>query len=631
MSAVLTELRIAGLGVIDEAVLEPHPGFTVVTGETGAGKTMVVTALGLLAGGRGDAGRVRVGASRAVVEARVSGPLAAGPARVLDSVGGSPDDDGSTILVRSVGADGRSRAHIGGRSAPLGALVEITDSLIAVHGQSEAISLLRGPQQRAVLDRFAGSDEELATYRGARSAWQAVLAELEDRTSHARERAQREQLLRLGVEEIAKVDPQPAEDVELVAEVRRLENSDALRAAAQASLEALTGDGSDDRLTAVSLVEGARKVLESAGDDRLTALAAQLHDVSAVLVDSASDLGGYLDQLDADPDRLEAMLSRQAVLRGLTRRYGAEVDDVLAWRDEALAELRTLDSSDEALDELRKRCAALASEVSAAAAALSKRRTTAAATLAEQATAELAHLAMGRATLHVTVSARTAAPTAPDAVKVGGRWVTAGADGVDTVEFAMVAHAGAPELPIAKGASGGELSRVMLAVEVVLAGADPVATMVFDEVDAGVGGRAATEIGRRLAMLATDHQVIVVTHLAQVAAFADRHYVVDAGPGDAVGSSAVRPVEGDARTVELARMLGGTAGSTATAHAAELLDAARRPPVSGDGSGPAAEANQAGKTGAAGAVGAAVPRVRSRPAVKAPAKSGTRAPTGRKT
>ena len=596
---MLTELRIAGLGVIDEAVLEPHPGFTVVTGETGAGKTMVVTALGLLAGGRGDAGRVRVGASRAVIEARIAGPLASAPARVLDSVGGTPDDDGSTILVRSVGADGRSRAHIGGRSAPLGALVEITDSLIAVHGQSEAISLLRGPQQRAVLDRFAGSDDELLTYRAARTGWQAAIAELHDRTSHARERAQREQLLRLGVEEINKVDPQPAEDVELVAEVRRLENSDALRAAAQGALEALTGDGSDDRPTAVTLVEGARKVLESAGDEQLSALAAQLHGVSAVLVDSAADLGGYLDQLDADPDRLEALLSRQAVLRGLTRRYGAQVDDVLAWREEALGELRTLDSSDEALDELRQRCTALGAAVAAAAAALTRRRTAAAATLAEQATAELAHLAMGRATLHVKVSARITDAATADAVKVGNRWVTAGPDGVDQVEFAMVAHQGAPELPIAKGASGGELSRVMLAVEVVLAGADPVATMVFDEVDAGVGGRAATEIGRRLAMLAADHQVIVVTHLAQVAAFADRHYVVDAGPGDAVGSSAVRAVDGDARKVELARMLGGTAGSTATAHAAELLDAARTSPQQTDGMAASVSSKATGTTVAA--------------------------------
>lgn len=612
---MLTELRIAGLGVIDEAVLEPHSGFTVVTGETGAGKTMVVTALGLLAGGRGDAARVRVGASRAVIEARVAGPLATAPARVLDSVGGTPDDDGSTILVRSVGADGRSRAHIGGRSAPLGALVEITDSLIAVHGQSEAISLLRGPQQRAVLDRFAGSEHELAGYRAARSAWQAALAELDDRTSHARERAQREQLLRLGVEEINKADPQPAEDVELVAEVRRLENSDALRAAAQGALEALTGEGSDDRPSAVTLVEGARKVLESAGDEQLSALAAQLHGVSAVVVDSAADLAGYLDQLDADPDRLEALLSRQAVLRALTRRYGAAVDDVLDWREEALGELRTLDSSDEALDELRKRCTMLGASLAAAAVALTRRRTVAAATLAEQATAELAHLAMGRATLLVKMSARTAEPAAPDAIEVGGTWVVAGVDGVDQVEFAMVAHRGAPELPIAKGASGGELSRVMLAVEVVLAGADPVATMVFDEVDAGVGGRAATEIGRRLAMLATDHQVIVVTHLAQVAAFADRHYVVDAGPGDAVGSSAVRAVDGDARKVELARMLGGTAGSTATAHAAELLDAARKPAV---GSGGTAS------TGTSVPVGTTTS---SRPAK---ARSAGRAPAGRK-
>ena len=575
MAAVLTELRIAGLGVIDDAVLEPHPGFTVVTGETGAGKTMVVTALGLLLGGRGDVGRVRTGVDRAVVEARIAGPLGTAQARVLDSVGGHTDDDGSMILVRSVGADGRSRAHIGGRSAPLGALAEITDSLIAVHGQSEAISLLRGPQQRVVLDRFAGSQDQLTAYRNARAAWQAALAELAHRTSHARERAAREHLLRLGVAEIGKVDPQPAEDVRIVDEVRRLENSDALRAAAQDSLGAVAGDGLGDQPDAVTLVEGARKMLESTGDERLESLAAQLRGVSAVLVDSASDLGAYLDELDADPDRLEALLSRQAVLRTLTRRYGAAVDDVLAWRDEALAELHGLDSSEGALDELRNRCGSLGKSVAAAAKVLTGKRRAAAQELAQRATAELAHLAMGRATLRVTVVPRSASPTAGDALQLGEAWFAAGPDGVDQVEFTMVAHPGAPELPIAKGASGGELSRVMLAVEVVLAGADPVATMVFDEVDAGVGGRAATEIGRRLALLAADHQVIVVTHLAQVAAFADRHYVVDAGPGDAVGSSAVRQVDGPDREVELARMLGGTDGATATAHAAELLHSAR--------------------------------------------------------
>ena len=575
VAAVLTELRIGGLGVIDEAVLEPHPGFTVVTGETGAGKTMVVTALGLLSGGRGDASRVRVGADRAVVEARIAGPLGTAQSSTLDSLGGSTDEDGSMILVRSVGVDGRSRAHIGGRSAPLGALAEITEALIAVHGQSEAISLLRGPQQRAVLDRFAGSDEELVSYRAARSAWQAALAELDHRTSHARERAQREQLLRLGVEEIGKVDPQPAEDVRIIADVRRLENSDALRAAAQGALEALTGDGLGDQVNAVTLVEGARKMLESAGDQRLESLAAQLHSVSAVLVDSAFDLSGYLDGLDADPDRLETLLSRQAVLRSLTRRYGAEVDDVLAWRDQAVSELAGLDSSEGALDALRQRCRTLGDAVAQAAAALTRRRTAAAQVLAQRATAELAHLAMGRAKLAVNVVGRAAESTADDAVQVGTAWLAAGPDGVDRVEFTMVAHPGAPELPVAKGASGGELSRVMLAVEVVLAGADPVATMVFDEVDAGVGGRAATEIGKRLAMLSEDHQVIVVTHLAQVAAFADRHYVVDALPGDAVGSSAVRQVAGRAREVELARMLGGTDGATATAHAAEMLSSSR--------------------------------------------------------
>ncbi len=572
MTAVLIELRISGLGVIDEAVIEPHPGLTVVTGETGAGKTMVVTALDLLTGGRGDAGRVRVGADRAVVEARVLGTeqsLAA-----VRSAGGRMDEDGSVILVRSVGADGRSRAHVGGRSAPLAVLAELTEPLVAVHGQSEAIGLLQGARQRAVLDRFAGSEPELAAYRTARSGWLAAVADLADRTAHARDRAQREQMLRLGVDEIAKVGPKPGEDVDLIAEVRRLENSDALRGSAQVARDALTGDAAE-AASAVDLVETARKLLETAGDDRLAALSVELHQVSAVLVDAAAELGGYLDDLDADPARFEELLSRQAVLRALTRRYGPDVDSVLAWRDQAERDLVGLDSSEEALAALRQACADLGTKVAAAALALTAKRTQAAVELARRATDELRFLAMGRATLRVAVTGRPAASGAVDALRIGDEQLAAGPDGVDRVEFLMTAHHGAPELPVAKGASGGELSRVMLAIEVVLAGADPVATLVFDEVDAGVGGRAATEIGRRLAMLSKSHQVIVVTHLAQVAAFADRHYVVDAGPGDAVGSSAVRSVEGRDRDAELARMLGGTEGPSARAHAADLLAAAR--------------------------------------------------------
>ncbi|HEY5878596.1 MAG TPA: DNA repair protein RecN [Nakamurella sp.] len=584
---MLQELRIMDLGVIDEAVIEPDPGFTVVTGETGAGKTMVVTALGLIGGGRGDAGRVRAGRDRASVEVRWApgagghDPSAADGAAVnavvsavVSSVGGRFDEDGSLIACRTVRADGRSRAHIGGRAVPLAALSELTESLIAVHGQSEAISLLRPGPQRAVLDRFAGLGEDLAAYRDLRARWQRLAADLADRRARARERAQREQLLRVGLAEIEAAAPRPGEDRDLVDEVRRLQNLDGLRAAAAGAHESLTGtEDAAATPTAVTLVHGAQHLLDTADDPRLGELAGQLRQASVVLADVGSELSGYLAGLDDEPGRLTRVLERQAVLRALTRRYGEDLDAVCAWARSAARELLELDSSEDRIAHLQAELDGLRREVGALAARLSGERSAAADRLGRLVTAELASLAMARATVRVRVSHRVADPADPQAVPVDLGWLVAGPDGVDQVEIVMVAHPGAPELPIAKGASGGELSRVMLALEVVLAESDPVSTMVFDEVDAGVGGRAATEIGSRLAALARTHQVIVVTHLAQVAAHADRHFVVDADSSGRIGTSNVRQVGGRDRERELARMLGGTNGPAARAHARDLLAA----------------------------------------------------------
>jgi DNA repair protein RecN (Recombination protein N) len=348
----------------------------------------------------------------------------------------------------------------------------------------------------------------------------------------------------------------------IAAEVRRQSDADALRAAATEALGALVGSldiGSvGDEPSATGLVQHAIRTLEAAPDPALSGRIGDLRGALAVLGDVGADLTRYLDDLDADPERLQSLLERQAVLRALVRKYGADVDAVLAWAREAAAELAGLDSSDEAIAALRTRAEELRVAVIAAAKSITARRTAAAARLAKAATAELAHLAMGKSRLMVAVT------PLPEL----------GADGADHVELLLAAHAGAPEIPVARGASGGELSRIMLALEVVLAGADPVSTLVFDEVDAGVGGRAATEIGSRLAALAKRHQVIVVTHLAQVAAFADRHYVVDADADGSVGASAVRAVDDQERLVELARMLGGTDGATARAHAADLRVAA---------------------------------------------------------
>ena len=591
---MLAEMRIQGLGVIDDATLELDPGLTVLTGETGAGKTMVVTGLTLLGGGRAEASRVADGAARAIVEGRFS--IDAAAQKVADEVGAEVDEDGTLIAARTVGADGRSRAHLGGRSVPIGVLSRLAEATLAVHGQNDQLRLLRPAEQRALLDRFAGPavGEPLQRYRDVRERWQAVAAELVERRDGARRLAQEADLLRHGLTEIAAVDPRPGEDTELVTQARRLAAADDLREVAQAAHVALLGAdaGADygpdygagpDLLGVLGLIGEARHRLAATDDAELAALDGRLAEALALLADVDSELTGYLDRLDADPERLAVVLSRQAELKALTRKYAADVDGVLSWADAARERLAGLDTSDEALAALAARRDALAVELAEHAAAVSAARTTAATRLAADTTAELAGLAMPDARLLVAIAPRPAGPDAPDALKVGRSTLLAGPDGVDDVELRLVAHAGAGPQPLHKGASGGELSRVMLALEVALAGADPVPTMVFDEVDAGVGGRAAVEIGRRLARLAARHQVVVVTHLPQVAAYADRHLVVDKSVVDAAGrngsaitTSRVRTLGEADRVVELARMLAGLQDTeTGRAHAGELLSAAR--------------------------------------------------------
>jgi DNA repair protein RecN (Recombination protein N) len=591
---VLAEMRIQGLGVIEDATLELHPGLTVVTGETGAGKTMVVTGLHLLGGGRAEASRVRSGASRAVVEGRFepSGHgdgVAAELARLAQDAGADLDEDGSLIAVRTVAADGRSRAHLGGRSVPVGVLSELTDALIAVHGQNEALRLLRPAEQRAVLDRFAGDAvaRPVAAYRRVRAEWLRVGAELTERRERARELAREADLLRHGLAEVSAVAPQPGEDDALHAEARRLADIDQLREAAAGAQAALTGAtdlvsgpagsggsvGDPDLPGALGLVAEARRRLQSANDPALRELEPRLAEAAAVLADAGAELSGYLQSLDADPARLDAVLLRQAELRQLTRRYAADIDGVLAWAEQASRRLTSLDTSEDALAALAARRDTLAVELAGFAAESSAARQAAATDLGKAVTAELAGLAMPQARLEVSVVQRPAGDADPHRLPVHGRPCVAGADGVDDVELRLVAHSGAPPLPVHKGASGGELSRVMLALEVVLAHADPVPTLVFDEVDAGVGGRAAVEVGRRLARLARSHQVVVVTHLPQVAAYADRHLVVDkAADGRGLTRSGIRVLDDTQRVVELARMLAGMEQTqTGRAHAEELL------------------------------------------------------------
>ena len=562
---MLEELRISGLGVIDDAVLELSPGLTVVTGETGAGKTMVVSGLGLLFGGRGDAGLVRVGSPRAAVDGRLH--IAPGRvAEMVDELGGDLDDD-TLLLSRVVGADGRSRAQVGGRSVPVGTLAELAEELIAVHGQTDQLRLRSPSRQRDAIDRFGGAEvaHALAAYRDVYRRFLDVETTLSELTTRARERAREADVLRFGLGEVEAAAPQLAEDVALGSEVARLTHADLLRNAATSAHAGLLGDpAGDDIPDAVGLVAGARAGLERVAehDPALKIMADRLAEAGYLLSDVATDLAAYADDIEADPVRLAAAQERQAVLSGLIRKYatsGAGVDAVIAWASDAGTRLAELDNDDSRLAELAVESALLRESMVALAGELTAARTKAAERFAESVTAELRDLAMPHAV--VTVDVRT-----------GTEYGSHGADDIDVL---LAPHPGAPPRPLAKGASGGELSRVMLAVEVVFAGADPVPTFVFDEVDAGVGGKAAVEVGRRLARLARVAQVIVVTHLPQVAAFADRHLVVVKSDDGMVTRSGVVALDETGRVNELSRMLAGLEGSSlAQGHAGELLAAA---------------------------------------------------------
>ncbi|MET9850841.1 DNA repair protein RecN [Streptomyces ossamyceticus] len=574
--SVLEEMRIRSLGVIDDAVVELSPGFTAVTGETGAGKTMVVTSLGLLLGGRADPALVRIGAKNAVVEGRIAMPDGAS-AVVRAEEAGAELDDGALLISRTVSAEGRSRAHLGGRSVPVGVLAELADELVAVHGQTDQQGLLKLSRQRAALDRYAGDAVAvpLAKYGEAYRRLRAVAVELDEIVTRARERAQEADLLRYGLDEIAGVEPRAGEDVELAEEAERLGHAEALASAATAAHAALAGNPEDpEGVDASTLVAGAHRALEAvrAHDPALAALADRIGEIGILLGDVAGELAGYADDLDADPLRLSAVEERRAALTALTRKYGEDIASVLAWAEQSAQRLTELDGDDERIEELTAERDALRVELGGLAQALTDARQEAAERFAAAVTAELGSLAMP----HARVSFEIRQTDDPEGVEVGGRTVAYGPSGVDEVELLLAPHPGAPPRPIAKGASGGELSRVMLAVEVVFAGTDPVPTYLFDEVDAGVGGKAAVEIGRRLARLARSAQVVVVTHLPQVAAFADRQLLVEKTNDGSVTRSGVKVLEGEDRVRELSRMLAGQEDSeTARAHAEELLAAAR--------------------------------------------------------
>jgi len=569
----LIELSIRGVGVIDRAEWEWGPGLTVITGETGSGKTMVLTGLSLILGGASDPGLVRAGHDSAVVEGRfrVDDPAVAD---LVVEAGGEWDEDGSIVLTRSVAAAGRSRAHLGGRTVPAATLAQLGARLVAVHGQDDQQRLRRPAQQRAALDRFGGPEIEQArvAFTEAFEQLTEAMRQRDDVLTHAQERAREASMLRDCLEAIDRAAPTADEEASLRSEASRLAHVDEIMRGVLAAHEALVADeGSAASALGVATAAVSRAAER---DVELQALRERAERLAAETVDVAADLTRYLDKLDAEPGRVDAIEERRAVLGDLRRRLertGAWPDlaaDPAAWRDAAEARLADLGDDAALVGLLDARVAALREESALQASRLSVARTAAAERLAAAVTQELAALAMGSTSLLVDVRRRAAGSGDID-LDVDGSACGADRHGVDDIEYLLVTRDAPEGRPLAKSASGGERSRVMLALEVVFAGMDPVPTFVFDEVDAGVGGKAAIEVGHRLALLARTAQVIVVTHLAQVAAFADRHVVVRPGT---VTAASISYAEGPERITELARMLGGQEDSaTAAAHAEELL------------------------------------------------------------
>lgn len=566
---MLDEVRIHDLGVIQEATLDFHPGFTVVSGETGAGKTMVLTGIGMLLGAKPDARKVRKGEAKAHAEGIFAAPLDHPAVQKVTELGGDVDqvvdaEQGNTsaeiIVRRSLFANGRTRAFAGGRTVPVGALGDVTSTLVAVHGQADQLLLRSAAKQRSILDAYAGADlaTQLASYRADWAKCQELTQQLEHLQTSQRQRAEEAATLRRGLELIENIDPREDEQDDLQAEIDRLSNVEDLRAVAESGRMAFYGDdvGSSGMVGVCDLLNEVRDQLVDSPDPQLRELGVEVRSMASAAKGIGEELAGFASSVQADPARLAAAQERLADLTKLTRLYGDTIADVLAWSAQSAARLLELDDDPGRVELLEHEIQDLQTKLADRAAVMHELRREAAKSLSEHVTKELSGLAMKSARFVVEVI---------DLGKLTPQ-------GSDAVHLLLSAHSGADPVPLAEGASGGELSRVMLALQVVIAGSDDVPTFIFDEVDAGVGGAAAVEIGRRLAALASQAQVVVVTHLPQVAAFADRHLVVRKSDNGQVTTSGVQEVRGDDRVVELARMLAGQADSvSARVHARELL------------------------------------------------------------
>ena len=538
---MLRELHIAGLGVIEDLDLELHPGLNVLTGETGAGKTMVTVGLSLALGGRATASLVRPGAAAAKVQARFDAPAASGEWA----------EDGEVVLARTVAADGRGSARVGGQIATASALQALGADLVEVHGQHQAQRLLSPGVQAGFLDRFAGDEHlvALSTYREAFDELRSARADLDELSSAAREREREMDLLAYQVREIESVSPRPGESGDLEAEEARLSHVERLVERAAQAEDALTSEGgAGEGVSSLAAALADAASIDPGAED----LARRAGGAAADLAELAHDVRAYRESLQVDPEALELVRERLHALRSLRRKYGDRDEDVISFLEEASARLATLVGADDRRAELEGSVAALAAEAATRAQRVSAGRRATAPRLAAALEAELHELGMEGAEVRIALEAA-------DELQAGG---------AERVELRFVGGPGQPALPLAKTASGGELSRTMLACRSVLADLDDVPTLVFDEVDAGIGGKAGLAVGRRLARLAQGRQVLVVTHLPQIACFADRHIRVEKRDGRA----SVQILGEAERVDELARMLAGLPGSDrAASHAEELL------------------------------------------------------------
>ena len=557
---MLTELRIRNVGVIDDVTLHLRPGLNVLTGETGAGKTMVVSAIEMLLGARADADRVRSGTRAALVEASLAPP----PSESDEWL-----DDGDTELIvsREISASdtsaARSRARLGGRMAPVSALAACVGAVVELHGQSDTSRLTAAAVQRELLDRFGGSSLAAAVraYITAYARWSEAGEELDTLRSSTRERAREVDRLRFELDEIDAVAPEVGEEETLARDLGRLEHAEALAGAAEQAAAAVMDDGGAHDALAV-----ADAALRAAGDldGQLDEIQERMAAVIAELQDVGLELRRYASGLEPDPARLEVLRQRQADLVRLSRKYseappgGIDTAALLAHAEAAREELVTLDTSDERMAALADQLAQLDQSLRADAQRLRDERMAAGKRLAQVVEQHLAEMAMDGARLEVAVEPLEPAP-----------------HGADRVSFLLAPGPGETALPLGKGASGGERSRIALALRLALADADATEVLVFDEVDAGIGGATANAVGRKLAGLAQGRQVICVTHLPQLAAYADAHFCVEKrSEGDRIVAD-VTALDDIARVEELSRMLSGTGSEIAIGHAEELLATAR--------------------------------------------------------